>query len=107
MHDLEAYCRADSGVFTEIKSIISDPSKGIKFLMRDQESSFQIMIMVRKYLWRWSIKLLRIWRDRHRIIVLVVGGSIVRGVGGRVRRDVLDVGIFISFVGCNWKVVLI
>ena len=46
MHDLEAYCRVDATVFTEIKSIIADPSKGIKYLMRDKEIPLAVISKV-------------------------------------------------------------
>jgi hypothetical protein len=34
--ELEQYCRSNSGVNNEIKEILADPGKGVKFLLNDQ-----------------------------------------------------------------------
>lgn len=43
MHDLEGYCRADSSVFAEIRSVIANSNKGIQYFMREAEIPLSVI----------------------------------------------------------------
>ena len=43
MIDLEGYCRANTTVFSEIRSILADPTKGLQYFLKERQIPVSVM----------------------------------------------------------------